>query len=261
MVNFGHTMASGGWAAQGTDDWAQSVPAWPANINTDVKRTDPMTYETPLNRSVGPEPTNRNAAGVIEHHHRSRARWKISLAPAFLIAAILAVLLISPRPTHAGHSGNDPFLVLLKGIYQPVTHAPNLGLAGINLNDGSYSVTEIFAVNSAPSVNSRDNGAIGKFYVQFNGSLAVYDLPGGAIVMQFTSADNPAQINDQQGGVYVEQTFELTIIQATGVYSRFAGDHNHMLDRGHILANGAFDENCICIMSLSGTLPLWWSSN
>ena len=177
------------------------------------------------------------------------------------IAAALAFLLASARPAQAESSGSDPFLLLLKGIYQPVTHAPNLGLSGINLNDGSFSVTDIQPVNTIPGITNSSNANLGKFYVQFNGNLAAYDLPGGAILMVFTSFDNPTTIQDGHGGYYIEQTFELTIQQATGIYGRYLGGHNHMVDRAHVLADGSFDENCICIISLRGTLPLWWSSN
>jgi hypothetical protein len=219
-----------------------------------------MTNKTLLTSFVGQETTNRRAR-IIEFRNDGDGWLKTRLTPAVWIAAILAFLLISSRPALAGPLGNDPFLLLLKGIYQPVTHAPNLGLTGIDLNDGSFSVTDIHPITTVPGVNSSNSAAIGKFYVQFNGSLAVYDLPGGTVVMQFTSADNPTQISDQQGGLYIQQTFELTILQATGIYSGFVGGHNHMVDRFHALANGAFDESCICIISLQGTLPLWWSSN
>lgn len=219
-----------------------------------------MNTQTLSNVNGGRESTNRKGALTTEFRSLFRGCQKASLPPALWMGAML-VLMLSPRPAQAAPSGNDPFLLLLKGIYQPVTNAPNLGLAGINLNDGSFSVTDIVPVNTVPGISRSNNTAIGKFYVQFTGSLAVYDLPGGAIVMQFTSADNPLQIDDGQGGFYLEQTFELTILQATGIYSSFVGGHNHMVDRAHVLANGSFDESCICIISTPGILQLWWSSN
>jgi len=54
---------------------------------------------------------------------------------------------------------------------------------------------------------------------------------------------------DGNGGQYLEGTFELKILEATGVYSAFAGGHNHMVDRLHALANGSFDESCFCNIS------------
>ena len=54
---------------------------------------------------------------------------------------------------------------------------------------------------------------------------------------------------DGQGGFYLEGTFELTIIEATGVYSKFQGGHNHMVDRLHQLKTGQLDEFCFCNIS------------
>src|SRR4029077_140552 len=42
---------------------------------------------------------------------------------------------------------NDPFILLLKGLYQPVAKGSgqdNFGLTTVNLNDGSYSKTRIY---------------------------------------------------------------------------------------------------------------------
>ena len=54
---------------------------------------------------------------------------------------------------------------------------------------------------------------------------------------------------DGNGGFYLEGTFELVILEATGVYQSFNGGHNHMVDRLHHLANGQFDEFCFCNIS------------
>ena len=171
-------------------------------------------------------------------------------------AAALALGLFSAT-AQAGAGGGDPFLLLLKGVYQPVTNGPNLFL-GVNLNDGSFRVTDIHRVSSGPG--AAPNGeVIGKFYV--GSGLAVYDLPGGAILMQFTSGGFPMHIPDGQGGVYLEGTFDLNVVNATGIYQPFIGGHNHMVDRLHALANGQADESCFCIISLPEPLALWWSSN
>lgn len=179
------------------------------------------------------------------------------------LGGALAALLSSPgRAIAQGRSEpNDPFLLLLKGIYQPVVKVPDLGLTVVHL-DGTYSFTHIRAVNRIPGIPSEDNAVVGNFYVQLQSpNLVAYKLPGGAIAMQFTSGGFPTQIPDGQGGLYLEGTFELTILEATGIYSSFVGGHNHMVDRLHLLANGQFDENCYCIISLPSSLALWWSSN
>ena len=178
-------------------------------------------------------------------------------------ALALATLLTVPGRVMAAAPGpSEPFLLLLKGVYQPVVNGPNLGLPGVNLNDGSYITTEIHAVTTLPSISSQDNAVLGHFYAQFGtGSLAVYDLPGGTIEMQFTSGNFPTAIPDGQNGLYLEGTFELTIVAATGKYSSYVGGHNHMVDRLHLLASGRYDENCFCIISIPSSLPLWWPSD
>ena len=173
----------------------------------------------------------------------------------------LVALLGSPPHVMADEPDrpNDPFILLLHGIYQPVTSGPDLGLSQVNLNDGSYSRTRIYPVFGikGDEGNGDARKPIGNFYVQFGGALCAYDLPGGALAMQFAPAPTgaPAGFNgfvpfpDGQGGFFLEGTFELTILEATGIYSAFKGGHNHMVDRLHKLANGQFNEFCFCNIS------------
>ncbi len=180
-----------------------------------------------------------------------------------MLGGTLAALLSSPGLVIAqGPSEpNDPFVLLLKGVYQPVKKVPDLGLTVVNL-DQTFSFTDIRPVNRIPGSSSADNAVLGKFYVQLNSpNFVAYDLPGGAMAMQFVSGGFGAPIPDGQGGFYFEGTFELPILEATGIYSSFKDGHNHMVDRLHLLADGHFDENCFCIISLLSNLPLWWSSN
>ena len=173
----------------------------------------------------------------------------------------LAALLSSPRHLVADDFDRptDPFILLLHGIYQPVTSGPDLGLSSVNLSDGTYSRTRIYPVFGikGDEGNGAANKPIGNFYVQFAGDLCAYDLPGGAVAMQFAAAPAgaPAGFNgfvpfpDGEGGVFLEGTFELTILEATGIYSAFKGGHNHMVDRLHQLANGQLNEFCFCNIS------------
>jgi hypothetical protein len=188
------------------------------------------------------------------------------------LAALLASpLLASPRRVMAKETKTDApnefFILLLAGVYQPVplNHGPknNLGLsAPVNLNDGSYIVTRIYPVFGIGNEGSAgEDKGIGNFYVQFPaGNLCAYDLPGGAIAMQFQphlatdreGFNNWVPFSDGGVGTYLEGTFELDILQATGVYQAFQGGHNHMVDRLHQLgasSNGPFDEFCFCNIS------------
>ena len=142
---------------------------------------------------------------------------------------------------------SDSFVVLLKGLYRPVVHGPNLGLSSVNLNDGSYSTTRIYPVSGTPG-NTNHNKAFGNFFVQFNGDLCAYHIPGGSFAMRFTGSDvtlNP----DGLGGNFLDGTFELTIEEGTGIYRSFVGGHNHMVDHLHLLADGSADEYCFCFIS------------
>ena len=60
-------------------------------------------------------------------------------------------------------------------------------------------------------------------------------------------------VDDGLGGVYKSGTFELTILEATGIYRSFEGGHNHMVDRLHFLTpgngSGGLDEYCFCFIT------------
>jgi hypothetical protein len=184
-----------------------------------------------------------------------------SLLFAFLLVGTLVTLFAVPvqaaGPSTQARGGQpaDTFSILLSGPYKPVAqgHGPDLGLTTVDLSDGSFSTTKIFAVSGLPEeVIGHGNGAtkkpIGNFYVQFVGSSAAYDLPGGAISMVFTGS-NAQNVPDGQGGTYVVGTFELDIPEATGIYQSFVGGHNTMVDILHLLADGSAVEHCICIIS------------
>jgi hypothetical protein len=85
-----------------------------------------------------------------------------------------------------------------------------------------------------------------------------YQLPDGAITMQFDDppAGAPPGLNafvaipDGKEGFYLEGSFGLTITHANGIYHRFKGGRNHMVDRLHQLGpNGPFSEFCFCNIS------------
>jgi hypothetical protein len=180
-----------------------------------------------------------------------------------LIGGALAALLASPVRLMAEENDgrpNNPFILLLKGLYEPVPlgdgPANNLGLSAVNLSDGSYSTTRIYPVFGFPEGKHQDR-FIGKFYVHFTGNLCAYELPGGALAMSFNDVPPGAPpgfngfvpFSDGALGNYLEGTFELMILEATGIYRAFQGGHNHMVDRLHQLANGSFDEFCFCNIS------------
>jgi hypothetical protein len=170
-----------------------------------------------------------------------------------LIGGALVALLSSPGRVMAQGKAvpDDSFVLLLKGLYQPVVNGPNLGLSMVDLDDGSYSTTKIYPVNGIPG-NTDANKAVGDFYVQLGGDLCAYQVPGGSFAMRFTGNDF-VFVPDGLGGQFLEGTFELTILEATGIYRSFEGGHNHMVDKLHFLApgdgSGGLDEYCFCFIS------------
>ena len=149
----------------------------------------------------------------------------------------------------------DNFVVLLKGLYKPVVHGPNLGLSAVDLSDGSYSTTKIYPRGGTPG-NTNLNKSIGDFYAQFDGDLCAYHIPGGSFAMRFdfTSSDFPVSVvSDGEGGQILSGTWELDVIEGTGIYKSFVGGHNNMDDRLHFLApgdgSGGVDEYCFCFVS------------
>jgi hypothetical protein len=83
------------------------------------------------------------------------------------LGGALTALLSSPgRVIAQGRSEpNNPFLLLLKGVYQPVVKVPDLGLTVVQL-DATFSFTQIHAVTRIPGSRSEDNAVVGNFYVQ-----------------------------------------------------------------------------------------------
>ena len=165
--------------------------------------------------------------------------------------AALAALALPGSARTSKTQPDDSFVVLLKGLYQPVARGSNLGLSMVDLNDGSYSTTRIYPVKGTPG-STNPAKPIGDFYVQFNGNLCAYHIPGGSFSMRFTGS-NADFVDDGQGGRFLEGTFELTILEGTGIYKPFVGGHNHMVDKLHFLApgdgSGGVNEYCFCFIS------------
>jgi opacity protein-like surface antigen len=206
----------------------------------------------------------QEAKNAMKLHRLTRMGSGEDIQRRTLMGGALAALLSSRAAAQGVSVPHDPFILLLQGIYQggpPVPSAngngPNLGLSltKVTIDDGSFSRTLIYPVFG---IAGSPNEPIGNFYVQFSGNLCAYDLPGGAILMQFKDGKGAAVqrnftfatiIPDKVGGYYLKGTFELTILEATGVYSSFAGGHNHMVDTLHQLSDGNYDESCFCHIS------------
>jgi len=191
---------------------------------------------------------------LINHSKPGSGQEPTNIERRTVIGGALAALFSFPGRVIAQEAAvpDDSFVVLLKGLYQPVVQAPNLGLSMVDLNDGSYSTTKIYPVSGTPG-SKNENKAVGNFYVQLGtGDLCAYHLPGGSFAMRFIG-DDFIFVPDGFGGRFLEGTFELTILEATGIYRPFVGGNNHMVDRLHFLppgdGSGGIDEYCFCFIS------------
>ena len=177
-----------------------------------------------------------------------------------VIGGALVALLASPgRVLAKEKTPKDPLVLLLNGPYQEVDgNQPDLGFSKVevNLHDGTCLTTQIFPVHvEGIPCDANENTPIGTFYVQFAGDLAVYQLPGGAIAMQFIpNCGGLTPSPDGLGGVFLNGTLELRILEATGIFGSFEHGHNHMVDRLHQLdaAGTQFDEYCFCFITRHG---------
>lgn len=169
------------------------------------------------------------------------------------VVALVVTLLFQTQTTRAEGNGppvasSNPFVILLQGIYEPVVNAPNLGLSQVDLRDQSVVPMKVPIYNRDRGYPSPTEKAVGTFYVQFAGDSCAYHIPGGSFSARFVGGDFDV-IDDGEGGVYWDGTFELDILEATGTFRPFAGGHIHMVDILHMLADGTQDEYCFCHVS------------
>jgi hypothetical protein len=135
-------------------------------------------------------------------------------------------------------------------------------LVGLHVTDAEYAViarhiatvltkykVKIYPVSGLPG---DQNQAIGTFYVRIGGDLCAYDLPGGSFSAKFNFATGahftmlpPSPTAGQSWTL--DGTFELDILEATGIYQPFVGGHIHMVDILKFRAgDGTQLEDCFC---------------
>jgi len=111
------------------------------------------------------------------------------------LAGLGGLMLFPTQLLAKEHAPDNAFVVLLKGVYQPVVRGPKLGLSAVDLDDGTYSTTKIYPVSGTPG-HTDPGKAIGDFYVQFNGNLCAYHVAGGSFAMRFTGEQDVAFVDD-----------------------------------------------------------------
>jgi hypothetical protein len=143
---------------------------------------------------------------------------------------------------------SNPFVILLEGTYVPAGIVPDLGLDVPNLNNGIYQKVPIYHLDSG--VPGPTDEVVGKFYALGGEGIVTYDLRKGALTAKFIpELEDTEVIPDGAGGIYINGTYELDILEAAGIYRSFAGGHIHMVDVLQLTADGFFVEHCFCYIS------------
>jgi len=171
-------------------------------------------------------------------------------------AAMAVTLLFQPSITRADDHGkavppSNRFVVLLEGTFEPAGVVPDLGLELPNLNNGIYQKVPIYHIDSG--VPGPADEVVGTFYALGGEMLFCYDLGKGALTaMMIDGTSVVERIPDAVGnGFSLNGTYELDILEATGIYRSFAGGHIHMVDVLHVTPGTPIVrvEHCFCFIS------------
>jgi len=169
------------------------------------------------------------------------------------LAALAVALSFQTSITRAGDDGpavapSNPFVILLEGTYEsPAGVVPDL-FPPQNLNNGKYKTVPIYNIDSG--VPGPTDKVVGNFYAFGGDGIVTYDLRKGALRAKFIpELEDTEVISDGAGGIYINGTYELDILEAAGIYRSFAGGHIHMVDVLQLTAAGLFVEHCFCYIS------------
>ena len=178
---------------------------------------------------------------------------RLTLAAAFATTLLLPTSIARADDTKAVPPANK-FVVLLEGTFQPAGLVADFGLELPNLNNGRYQTVPFYHVESG--VPGPNDPVAGAFYALGGEGFFCYDLGKGALTaMMIMGASVTETIPDGAGGVFINGTYELDILEATGIYRSFLGGHIHMLDVLHRTAAGTFIEHCFCFISKPNGKP------
>ena len=145
---------------------------------------------------------------------------------------------------------SNPFVILLEGTFELAGVVPDFGLDLPNLNNGIYQKVPIYNIDSG--VPGPTDEAVGTFYALGGEGYFAYDLGKGALTaMMIMNTSVTEVIPDGEGGRYIIGTYELDILEATGIYRSFAGGHIHMVDVLHVTPGSPIVrvEHCFCHIS------------
>lgn len=170
----------------------------------------------------------------------------------FTLAAMTVAVLSQTQMTRAGDHDkavppSNPFVLLLDGYWEPAAKVPgNLGLKLPHLNNGVYKEITIYNIESG--FPSPSDEVVGTAYALGGEPFIAYNLGKGALTAEFVE-QNTVKTIGEDGSMTMTGTWELDILEATGIYRSFAGGHIHMVDVLKFNADGTILEHCFCHIS------------
>jgi len=194
----------------------------------------------------------RVARRMIKLFNQSVGRLRLAktrsiIHASLIVGALVALLsfageaLSQPAPT------SDPFVILLDGFWEPAGAVPgNLGLVLPHLSNGVYKKVTIY--NLASGFPGPTDEVVGTAYALGGEGFIAYDLLKGALTAKFVG-NNLVTTTNADGSRTMTGTYELNILEATGVYQSFVGGHIHMVDVLKYNSDGTILEHCFCHIS------------
>jgi hypothetical protein len=174
-----------------------------------------------------------------------------SLTFATLAAMAVAVLFQTQMTRADDHDKavppSNPFVILLDGYWEPAGEVPgNLGLDLPHLSNGVYKEVTIYNIDSG--FPGPTDEVVGTAYALGGEGFIAYNLRKGALTAKFVEQDTVTTVGED-GSMIMTGTWELDILEATGIYRSFVGGHIHMVDVLKFNADRTILEHCFCHIS------------
>ncbi|MEK7684852.1 MAG: hypothetical protein AAB466_05480 [Verrucomicrobiota bacterium] len=189
---------------------------------------------------------------MIKLFNQSIGRLRLTKTKSLIQASLIVgtlVALLSSAGEALGQTvpASNPFVILLDGFWEPVAAVPgNLGLALPHLSNGKYRQVTIY--NLASGFPGPTDEVVGTAYALGGEGVIAYGLRDGALTAKFVG-NNLVTTTNADGSTTMTGTYDLNIMEATGIYQSFVGGHIHMVDVMKHNLDGSILEHCFCHIS------------
>ena len=152
---------------------------------------------------------------------------------SLVVGTLVAVLSFAGEALGQAVAPSNPFVILLDGYWVPAGDGVHLQVTIYDIDSGSPGPTD---------------KVVGTAYAFGPDDLIAYDLGKGTLTAQFVGMDIVITHPDDGSETWTG-TWELNILEATGIYNSFVGGHIHMVDVLKFNSDGTILEHCFCHIS------------